>query len=112
MVVDGKCNKLEVVPKNSKAIKPVYVKGEAFEHEVEVPKDYFAVQLKFVRCLRGRVKGEILVFDSNGRLLCRAVYRKLKVRALGCRGMGLLNIIACVCSELKIPVKKYALIRG
>ncbi len=111
VVVDGKCDKLEVMPKNSRKVKTLYVIGEASEHDVEVPKGYFAVQLKFIKCLRGRVKGEILVFDSSGALLCRAIYRKLKVRVLGCRDNALVNVLICICSQLKIPVKKYAFIK-
>ncbi|MEM0505584.1 MAG: hypothetical protein QW267_07020 [Sulfolobales archaeon] len=110
VVVDDKCRKLEVTPKDLRSVKPVYVNGEAFEHYVEVPKGYFAVQLRFVRGLRGRVKGEVLVFNSDGTMLCRAVYRKLKVRVLVCSDGVAVDLIRCVCSQLKIPVKRYALI--
>lgn len=110
VVIDGNCRRLEVTPKGLRSVKPVYVDGEAFEHYVEVPKSYFAVQLRFVRGLRGRVKGEVLVFNSDGTLLCRAVYRKLKVRILACSERVAVDLIKCVCSQLKIPVKRYAII--
>lgn len=111
VVVDEKCNKLEVIPKSSEKVKPLYVIGEAFEHNVEIPKGYFAVQLKFIKCLRGRVKGEILVFNHSGALLCRAVYRKLKIRVLSCSDRALINVLTCICSQLKIPVKRYAILK-
>ncbi|MCC6022297.1 MAG: hypothetical protein QXH99_01380 [Sulfolobales archaeon] len=111
IVMDSKCNKVEVKPKSMKVIKPLYMKGEAYEHEVLIPEGYFAIELRFVKCLRGRVKGEIIVYDSKGGTLCRAVYRKLKIRFLGCMDKSVVNIITCVVSQLKIPVKKYAVIR-
>ncbi|MEM1983533.1 MAG: hypothetical protein QXZ63_07755 [Sulfolobales archaeon] len=111
IVINRSCNKLDIKPRASRSVKPLYVKGEAFEHEVDVPNEYLAVQLKFVRGLGGRVKGEILVFNSSGSVICRAVYRKLKVRALGCVDKSIINILTCVCSQLKIPVKKYAIIK-
>lgn len=112
LVVDRNCNKLDIKPRASRPVRPLYVDGEAFEHEVEVPREYFAVQLRFVKGLRGRVKGEFLVFNSAGSVVCRAVYRKLKVRALGCSDKSILSMLTCVCSQLKIPVKRYAIIGG
>lgn len=110
VIIDSSCRKLEVTSKDLRSVKPVYVDGEAFEHHVEVPKGYFAVQLRFVRGLRGRVKGEVLVFNSDGTMVCRAVYRKLKIRVLTCSERVAVDLIKCICSQLKIPVKRYAII--
>jgi len=113
LVVDMNCSKLSVAPTSRRSIKTSYSKGEAFEDEIKIPKGYFAVQMVFVRGLKGRVKGEIIIYDSDGNKICRAVYRKLKVRVLECEYPSqLLNIIKCVASLLKIPVKRYAIIRG
>jgi len=110
-IMDSKCNKIEVTPKSTKAVKPSYIRGEAYEHEVLVPEGYFAIELRFVKCLRGRVKGEIIVYDFKGGILCRAVYRKLKIRFLGCMDKSVVNVVTCIVSQLRIPVKRYAVIK-
>ncbi|MEM0340148.1 MAG: hypothetical protein QXN05_04525 [Acidilobaceae archaeon] len=61
-------------------VKPVYSKGRACVISVEVSPESYAVQLRLVRNLYGRVKGYINVYDERGTLLYKAVIRKLKVR--------------------------------
>lgn len=111
-VLDVGCGRLSVQPKSVRSVKPLYSRGEAYEHEIIIPSGYFVIQAYFVRGLRSRVKGELLVFDSKGNLLCRAVYRKLKVRLISCSDDAdkYLKIIKCVITPLKIPVKKYAIL--
>ncbi|MEM1873555.1 MAG: hypothetical protein QXF57_03080 [Acidilobaceae archaeon] len=47
-------------------MKPTYSKGRACELEVEVAPGSYAVQLRLVRNLWGRVKGCISVYDASG----------------------------------------------
>lgn len=60
-------------------VKPVYCRGEARLYRVRLNPGELAVQVRFVRGLRGRVKGFISVFDSSGEVY-RVVVRRRKVR--------------------------------
>ncbi len=113
VIIDLNCNVLDVQPRNTRGIKPMYSRGEAYESYVDVPANYMVVQMSFIRGLRGRVKGEFMVLDSKGNLLCRALYRKLKLRLIGCSEADkYLKVVKCVTSSLKIPVKRYSVIKG
>jgi len=89
-------------------IKPVYVKGKAKKIIVNLSDNEYAVQVHLVRNIYGKVKGFIEVYDNNGSLLFRAVYRKLKLR----RSMGEIKyawIVKVVADKIKLPVKRYNL---
>lgn len=112
VVVDANCRSLEVQPRGAKSVKTLYSRGEAFEYDIVVPEGYFVVQASFVRGLRSRVKGELIVLDPRGNVLCKALYRKLKIRlaSYGSDADKCLKIVRCIAASLKIPVKRYAVI--
>jgi hypothetical protein len=74
----------EAKPTQLRSIRPLYAVGEAYEAAYRVPPGHFLVYVYLVKNLRNHVKGYIEVYSNDGRLLYRAVYRKLKLR----RGTG------------------------
>lgn len=85
-----------------------YAKGWSRVCNVELKENEYAVQIHLVRNLYGHVKGYIEVYDHNGNMVFRAVYRKLKIR----RSHGHLRyawIVKRVAEGLKLPVKRYNL---
>lgn len=111
MVVDNTCKELDFKIVSREKVKPLYSRGDAEEITIEAPENGYILQLMFVLGMKKKVKGEILVFDANGELLGRAVYRKLKVRLVDYLSPSLIDIIKCAFTKLKLPVKKYAIIR-
>ncbi len=86
----------------------VYSRGWARECHVELGEDEYAVQVFLVKNLYGHVKGVIEVYRSDGTMVFRAVYRRLKLR----RSMGdpkYAWIVKTVADYLKLPVKRYNL---
>ncbi len=85
-----------------------YSRGEAYRVKVKPGKDELVVYVVLVRGLRGRVKGYFEVYDESGRLLYRAVYRKLKVRYS--KGDPSYSwAVKLVAEKLRIPVKRFNL---
>ena len=100
-VRSAKCSKTRLV-------KSVYSRGWAQECVVELGEDEYAVQVYLVKNLYGHVKGVIEVYRSDGTMVFRAVYRRLKLR----RSMGdpkYAWIVKLVADYLKLPVKRYNL---
>ena len=94
----------EPKPRIVNKVKPLYRVGEAYESYYTVPPGWFLVHVWLVKNLRGHVKGYIEVFDSDGRLVYRAVYRRLKLR----RSTGDPSyawIVRRVAEHLGLPVK-------
>ena len=104
-----KDGKVEVVRSGKRIeVKPTYVKGYAYRINVKQPEKAVLVQVNMVKCLRDKVKGEILVYDGNETPVFRAVYRKLKIRRVfGDPKYG--EYVKIICRYLKIPVKRYNL---
>ncbi len=75
---DGKV--VEPKPRQRMPAQKTYSKGEAYLAAIEVPEGHLLVHLHMVKNLRGHVKGVITVYDSEGREVYRAVYRRLKLR--------------------------------
>ena len=86
-----------------------YSRGEAYRVRVKPGKDELVVYVVLVRGLRGRVKGYFEVYDGEGRLLYRAVYRKLKVR-YSKGDPEYAWAVRLVAEKLRIPVKRYNLV--
>jgi len=85
-----------------------YARGWSRICSVELDENEYAVQVHLVKNLYGHVKGYIEVYDHNGNMVFRAVYRKLKIR----RSHGHPRyawIVKRVAEELKLPVKRYNL---
>ena len=57
-----------------------YKVGEARYVEEDLKEGEYAVQVRLVRGLKGRVNGHITVYDSKGAPVFKAVYRKGKLR--------------------------------
>ena len=110
-VINRECEEMNFKVVRRSGTKPLYVKGKAEEHQIVISNDSYVIQLDFRMNPRGRVVGDIMVYDSNGRCLGRAVYRKLKVRLVEGESTELINLIRCVFRKLKLPVKKYAVIK-
>ncbi|MFN4045952.1 MAG: hypothetical protein ACK4H7_01250 [Acidilobaceae archaeon] len=72
--------RLEEVRGEGVKVKPVYSRGDARSIEVSLSPGDYAVYVRLVRGFRGRVKGYIVVLDSSGSMVYRAVLRKRKVR--------------------------------
>lgn len=71
---------LEEVKGEGVKVDPVYSRGDARSIEVNLSPGDYAVQVRLVRGLRGRVKGYIIVLDSSGNVVYKSVLRKRKVR--------------------------------
>jgi len=99
----------EIVDKIS--VKPTYSVGSAEVHRVLVPEDSFVIQASFTLNIKKRVSGEVLIFDSNGKLLCRAVYRKLKVRVTQGGDPLTTKLLKCLFDSLKLIVKRYTILQ-
>ncbi len=85
-----------------------YTRGWSRACSVELGENEYAVQVHLVKNLYGHVKGYILVYDREGNVVFRAVYRRLKLR----RSFGHPRyawIVKRVAEELKLPVKRYNL---
>lgn len=103
---DGGVRKVDC-SKGEEGVK-MYAKGWSRVCSVELKEKEYAVQIHLVRNLYGHVKGYIEVYDHNGNMVFRAVYRKLKIR----RSHGHPRyawIVKRVAEELKLPVKRYNL---
>ncbi|AEM39388.1 hypothetical protein Pyrfu_1531 [Pyrolobus fumarii 1A] len=108
-VVSRNGNVVEVTGPRVGAAEKTYSRGEAYLVKVQPGKDDVVVYVVLVKGLRGRVKGYFEVYDSTGRLVYRAVYRKLKLRY----SKGDPNYawaVKLVVEKLDIPVKKYNLV--
>ncbi len=86
-----------------------YSRGEAYRVRVKPREDQLVVYVVLVRGLRGRVKGYFEVYDRDGRLLYRAVYRRLKVR-YSKGDPEYAWAVKLVAEKLGIPVKRYNLV--
>lgn len=91
--------------------KPTYSVGSAEIHKVLVPEDSFVIQASFVLNIKKKVSGEVLILDSSGKLLCRAVYRKLKVRVTHGGDPLTLKLLKCLFDSLKLLVKRYKILK-
>lgn len=111
VVLNKDCEKVnyEVVEKIS--VKPTYSVGSAEIHRVLVPEDSFVIQAFFTLNIKKRVSGEVLILDSSGGLLCRAVYRKLKVRVTYGGNLLTMKLLKCLFDSLKLIVKKYKVLQ-
>jgi len=95
-------------PIKKKQVKPTYVKGNAEEAYFSPPitDDTVLVHIKFVKGLRGKVKGKIIVYDSHALPALIVNYSKLKIR----RSRGKKEYswaVKLLLDYLKIPVKRY-----
>ena len=89
-------------------VKPTYRRGEAIEAKAKPPDNIeeVLVKVRFVKNLWGRVRGEIEVYNNDGELVLKTVYRKLKIRrSKGDPEYGW--AIECLMDKLKLPVKRY-----
>ncbi|MCD6278814.1 MAG: hypothetical protein J7J11_03935 [Desulfurococcales archaeon] len=110
-IINYDCDEVDFKVVRKSSAKSLYARGKAEEHQVEIPAGSYVVQLDFRMNPRGRVVGDVEVYDSAGHLVGRAVYRKLKVRLVEGESTEVINLIRCVFRKLKLPVKKYAVIK-
>ncbi len=96
-------------PRIQQPTSPTYSRGEAYRVYINVPEDWFLVQVHLVRNLRGHVKGYIEVYAPSGERLFRAVYRKLKLRYSD-GDPQYAWIVQRVADYLKLPIKNINLI--
>ncbi|MEM2021096.1 MAG: hypothetical protein QXP80_02575 [Zestosphaera sp.] len=104
------CEKVDYSIVEKVSERPTYVVGSAELHRVVIPEGSFAVQATFTLNPQGRVSGEILILDSEGNLLSRAVYRKLKVRIMQGGNSLTLKMLKCLFDSLKLLVKRYGIV--
>jgi len=96
---------VEARPRLANPAEPLYRVGEAREAFFTVPDGWYLVYVWLVKNLRGHISGYIEVYDREGRLLYRAVYRRLKLR----RSRGdprYAWIVRRVADHLRLPVKR------
>jgi len=110
-VLSTKCEELKYVVVSAAEVKPTYAIGYAKKVKIRVPDDAIIMQLDFRKNIKGHILGDILIYDAYGRKLGRAVYRKLKVRLVEYIAPNLLELIKCVFHKLKLPVKRYGVIK-
>ncbi len=104
LLVSEKGDIVEPRPRMTTPARPLYARGKAFEAYFHVPEGWFLAYVWLVKNLRGHVKGFIEVYDPSGRLVYRAVYRKLKLRMS--RGdPSYAWIVRRVADYLRLPVK-------
>ncbi|HWQ17437.1 MAG TPA: hypothetical protein VNL13_06375 [Sulfolobales archaeon] len=83
---------------------PLYAVGRASEISLEPRDNELYVQVDLVMNPKRRVKGFIEIYDSEGRLLIRAKYEKLKLRlSTGNPRYG--RLVELVARSLNIPYK-------
>ncbi len=105
LVVTGDGKVVEPKLKVVQALKPTYSRGEAYLVKLDVKEGEYPVYIHLVRNLRGHVKGYIEVYNKEGELLYRAVYRKLKLRYS--KGDDMYAwIVETVANHLNLPVKR------
>jgi len=105
LIVDSKGTVKIPKPNRREPAKPTYSRGSAETLYVNLSEGEYGVQVCLVKNLKGRVKGWIEVYDSDGRLVYRAVYRKLKLRYS--KGDATYAWIAKrVTEHLKLPIKR------
>ncbi len=111
VVLNKDCEKVsyEVVEKINTT--PTYSIGSAEVHKVLAPENSFVIQASFILSIKKRISGEIMIFDSSGNLLCRAVYRKLKVRVTHGGNPLTMKLLKCLFDSLKLVVKRYKIIQ-
>ncbi len=110
LVTDLKCRELNYRVKSVTEIKPTYARGYAKEVNIDVDEGSLILQLDFRVNPKGIIKGDILIYDHQGNMLGRAVYRKLKVRLIEFVNPALIDVIKCIFRKLKLPVKRYGVI--
>lgn len=105
------CSRSTVEVLDKVPARPTYVKGEAYEVHVETKPDSFLVVLDMRRNPGRKVRGDIAVYNPNGTVAFRALYRKLKVRLVECYIDQKLaySIIKCIVDLIKLPVKRYGI---
>jgi|GEM_PF-493877 hypothetical protein len=113
LIVGRGCVKTAPLQTSRVPTKPTYAKGEAHEVMLEVPSNYYVVAVDMRRNPRKMVRGDIVVYSWDGGVLLRAVYRKLKIRVVECYVDRRLaeELVRCVYSTLKLPVKRYGVSR-
>ena len=105
LIVDSKGNIRIPKPSRREPAKPTYSRGFAETLYVNLSEGEYAVQVRLVKNLKGHVKGWIEVYDSDGRMVYRAVYRKLKLRYS--KGDATYAwIVERVAEHLKLPIKR------
>lgn len=72
---------VERILTGSSRAKGTYSKGAAWDASVDLEPGDVAVYVRLVRGPRGRVKGFMEVYDSDGNMTFRAVLRRRKARA-------------------------------
>lgn len=83
---------------------PLYAVGEASEISVEPRENELYAQVDLVMNPRKRVKGYIVIYDSDGQLLIKARYNKLKLRlSTGNPKYG--RLVELIARSLNIPYK-------
>jgi len=108
LLVSEKGDIVEPKPRLTSPASPLYREGNAQDAFYAVPRGWYLVHVWLVRNLRGHIHGFIDIYDSDGRLLYRAVYRKLKLRYS--KGDPTYAwIIRRVAEHLRLPVKRYNL---
>ncbi len=108
-IVDEKGNVREVTGPRVGPAEKTYSRGEAYRVRVNPSRGELVVYAVLVRGLRGRVKGYFEVYSPEGRLLYRAVYRKLKVR-YSKGDPSYAWAVKLVVEKLGIPVKRFNLV--
>lgn len=100
--------KIENINGKKIRVKPTYVKGYAYQIHFKPPKEAITAQVNLIKCLGGKVKGEIILYEHSGKLILRAVYRKMKVRKVE-GDPAYATYVKLICKYLRIPVKRYSL---
>ena len=111
-VINSSCKELRYEVKEVREEKATYAKGYLKILTINTPDNAIIIQLDFRRNPRGIIKGDIYIFDCKGNKLGRAVYRKLKVRLIEYSTASVLELLKCVFRKLKLPVKKYGIIKS
>jgi len=111
MVLTQECRNVDYEVIEVKSLKPTYAKGYAKELKIKVPNYAFVIQLDFRKNIKGHVLGDVYIYDYEGNLLGKAVYRKLKVRLVRYVSKELIELIKCIFRLLKLPVKRYAILQ-
>ncbi len=80
IVGGGAVKPVKLDPLRAVRIGTTYSRGEAFEMNVDLGKNDFLALVRLNRNSAGRLSGVIVLYDSSGREVLRAVIRKRKIR--------------------------------
>jgi len=106
LVMSPACESVKPRVASKERLRPLYARGYSIAEYVEIPAGSYLIQIDLTMNPKGRVRGVITVIDHEGKRVCEALYRKLKVWIRYCVPAAE-KVLVCALHTLNMPVKKY-----